>query len=138
MRKVRYFYVLLVVSLMFLIVASCTNNQPVNSEISLNITLVGEAENVKYSNTTLNFSDTITITKYKVYLYRNGAPVPGLNGKEFPASSGNKISFTDTTIKSGLYKIRIEAYNNAQAIYYGEKDVQLSYGQNDITIDTHF
>ena len=138
MRKVRYFYVLLVVSLMFLIVASCTNNQPVNSEISLNITLVGEAENVKYSNTTLNFSDTITITKYKVYLYRNGAPVPGLNGKEFPASSGNKISFTDTTIKSGLYKIRIEAYNNAQAIYYGEKDVQLSYGRNDITIDTHF
>jgi len=115
---------------------SCTS--PVKKDIFINISLTGEAENInysKFSTTPASFQDNIVVNKYKVYLYQNGTLV---YQQESTNLSNNTISLHLTTINSGTYTLRVEAFNDTTPIFYGEKVVQLSYGQNNTQLTTYF
>ena len=134
MRRATYLVALSVLCVVLLV--SCTN--PVKKDISINISLTGEAENIKYSKfstTPASFHDNIVVNKYKVYLYQNGTVV---YQQESTNVSNNTISLRLTNINSGTYTLKVEAFNDTTPIFYGEKVVQLSYGQNDIQIKTYF
>jgi len=135
MRKATYLVVLSSLITILLLV-SCTN--PVDKDISINISLTGEAANInysKFSTTPASFKDNIVVNKYKVYLYQNGTLV---YQQEFSNISNNTISLHLTTISSGTYTLRVEAFKDTTPIFYGEKVVQLSYGQNNTQLTTYF
>ncbi|HOA18247.1 MAG TPA: hypothetical protein PKI47_10065, partial [Fervidobacterium sp.] len=135
MRKATYLVVLSSLITILLLV-SCTN--PVKKDIFINISLTGEAANIKYSKfstTPASFQDNIVVNKYKVYLYQDGALV---YQQESTNVSNNTISLRLTTINSGTYTLRVEAFNDTTPIFYGEKVVQLSYGQNNTQLATYF
>ena len=135
MRRKVYLAVLSALCVALLLV-SCTN--PVKKDISINISLTGEAANINYSKlstTPASFEDNIVVNKYKVYLYQNGTVV---YQQEFSNISNNTISLHLTTIDGGTYTLRVEAFNDTTPIFYGEKVVQLSYGQNNIQLATYF
>jgi len=76
------------------------------------------------------------VNKYKVYLlYQSGTVV---YQEEFSNLSNNTISLHLTNINSGTYSLRVEAFKDTTPIFYGEKVVQLSYGQNNTQIKTYF
>jgi len=135
MRKATYLVVLSSLITILLLV-SCTN--PVKKDIFINISLTGEAENInysKFSTTPASFEDNIVVNKYKVYLYQNGTEV---YQQESTNVSNNTISLHLTTINSGTYTLRVEAFNDTTPIFYGEEVVQLSYGQNNTQLATYF
>jgi len=135
MRRTAYLVVLSALCIILLLV-SCTS--PVKKDIFINISLTGEAENInysKFSTTPASFHDNIVVNKYKVYLYQNGKIV---HQQESTDVSNNTISLHLTTINSGTYTLRVEAFKNTTPIFYGEKVVQLSYGQNNIQLTTYF
>nr|HRD20744.1 hypothetical protein [Fervidobacterium sp.] len=135
MRRTAYLVVLSALCIILLLV-SCTS--PVKKDIFINISLTGEAANIKYSKfstTPASFQDNIVVNKYKVYLYQNGKIV---YQQESTDVSNNTISLHLTTISSGTYTLRVEAFNDTTPIFYGEKVVQLSYGQNNTQLTTYF
>jgi len=135
MKRKVYLAVLSVLCVTLLLV-SCTN--PVKKDISINISLIGEAANINYSKlskTPANFEDNIVVNKYKVYLYQDGTVV---YQQEFSNISNNTISLRLTNINSGTYTLKVEAFNDTTPIFYGEELVQLSYGQNNIQLTTYF
>jgi len=135
MRRKVYLVVLSVLCVTLLLV-SCTS--PVKKDIFINISLTGEAANInhsKFSTTPASFHDNIVVNKYKLYLYQNGTLV---YQQESTSVSNNTISLHLTTINSGTYTLRVEAFNDTTPIFYGEKVVQLSYGQNNIQLTTYF
>ena len=135
MRRKVYLAVLSALCVILLLV-SCTN--PVKKDISINISLTGEAANInysKFSTTPASFEDNIVVNKYKVYLYQNGEEV---YQQESTNVSNNTISLRLTNINSGTYTLKVEAFNDTTPIFYGEKVVQLSYGQNNIQLATYF
>jgi len=75
------------------------------------------------------------VNKYKVYLYQDGTEV---YQQEFSNISNNTILLRLTNINSGTYTLRVEAFKDTTPIFYGEKVVQLSYGQNNTQIKTYF
>jgi len=134
MRRAAYLVVLSALCVILLV--SCTS--PVKKDISINISLTGEAANMKYSKfstTPANFQDNIVVNKYKVYLYQVGTEV---YQQESMNVSNNTISLRLTTINSGTYTLRVEAFKDTTPIFYGEKVVQLSYGQNNTQLATYF
>jgi len=135
MRKATYLVVLSSLITILLLV-SCTN--PVKKDISINISLTGEAANInysKFSTTPASFKDNIVVNKYKVYLYQDGTEV---YQQEFSNISNNTILLRLTNINSGTYTLRVEGFKDTTPIFYGEKVVQLSYGQNNTQIKTYF
>ncbi len=135
MRRTAYLVVLSALCIILLLV-SCTGH--VKKDIFINISLTGEAANIKYSKfstTPASFQDNIVVNKYKVYLYQNGKIV---YQQESTDVSNNTISLHLTTISSGTYTLRVEAFNDTTPIFYGEKVVQLSYGQNNTQLTTYF
>jgi len=135
MRRKVYLAVLSALCVALLLV-SCTN--PVKKDISINISLTGEAANINYSKlstTPASFEDNIVVNKYKVYLYQDGTVV---YQQEFSNISNNTILLHLTTINSGTYTLRVEAFNDTTPIFYGENVVQLSFGQNNIQLATYF
>ncbi len=58
--------------------------------------------------------------------------------EEFSNLSNNTISLHLTNINSGTYTLRVEGFKDTTPIFYGEKVVQLSYGQNNTQIKTYF
>jgi len=136
MRRKVYLAVLSALCVALLLV-SCTN--PVKKDIFINISLIGEAANInysKFSTTPASFQDNIVVNKYKVYLlYQSGTVV---YQEEFSNLSNNTISLRLTTINSGTYTLRVEAFNDTTPIFYGEEVVQLSFGQNNIQLATYF
>jgi len=115
---------------------SCTS--PVKKDIFINISLTGEAANInysKFSTTPASFKDNIVVNKYKVYLYQDGTEV---YQQEFSNISNNTILLRLTNINSGTYTLRVEGFKDTTPIFYGEKVVQLSYGQNNTQIKTYF
>jgi len=135
MRKATYL-VILTVLLTVLVLVSCTS--PVKKDIFINISLTGEAENINYSKFSTNpvsFKDNIVVNKYKVYFYQDGKVV---YQQESTSVSNNTISLHLTTINSGTYTLRVEGFNDTTPIFYGEKVVQLSYGQNNTELTTYF
>jgi len=135
MRRKVYLAVLSALCVILLLV-SCTN--PVKKDISINISLTGEAANInysKFSTTPASFEDNIVVNKYKVYLYQGGTEV---YQQEFSNVSNNTISLHLTNINSGTYTLRVEAFKDTTPIFYGEKAVQLSYGQNNTELTTYF
>ncbi|HPZ17581.1 MAG TPA: hypothetical protein PLL03_04130, partial [Fervidobacterium sp.] len=100
MRRKVYLAVLSALCVILLLV-SCTN--PVKKDISINISLTGEAANInysKFSTTPASFEDNIVVNKYKVYLYQNGEEV---YQQESTNVSNNTISLHLTNINSGTY-----------------------------------
>ena len=135
MRRTAYLVALSALCVTLLLV-SCTS--PVKKDIFINISLTGEAANIKYSKfstTPASFQDNIVVNKYKVYLYQDGTEV---YQQEFSNISNNTISLHLTNINSGTYTLRVEAFKDTTPIFYGEKVVQLSYGQNNTQIKTYF
>ncbi|HPV63660.1 MAG TPA: Ig-like domain-containing protein, partial [Fervidobacterium sp.] len=135
MRRKVYLAVLSALCVILLLV-SCTN--PVKKDISINISLTGEAANInysKFSTTPASFEDNIVVNKYKVYLYQAGTEV---YQQEATNISNNTISLHLTNINSGTYTLRVEAFKDTTPIFYGEKVVQLSYGQNNTQLTTYF
>jgi len=135
MRRKVYLAVLSALCVALLLV-SCTS--PVKKDIFINISLTGEAANInysKFSTTPASFEDNIVVNKYKVYLYQNGTEV---YQQESTNVSNNTISLHLTTINSGTYTLRVEAFNDTTPIFYGEEVVQLSYGQNNTQLATYF
>ena len=135
MRRTAYLVVLSALCIILLLV-SCTG--PVKKDIFINISLTGEAVNInyaKFSTTPANFQDNIAVNKYKVYLYQDGKVV---YQQESTSVSNNTISLHLTTINSGTYTLRVEAFKDTTPIFYGEKVVQLSYGQNNTQLTTYF
>ena len=135
MRRKVYLVVLSVLCVTLLLV-SCTS--PVKKDIFINISLTGEAANInhsKFSTTPANFQDDIVVNKYKLYLYQNGTLV---YQQESTSVSNNTISLHLTTINSGTYTLRVEGFKDTTPIFYGEKVVQLSYGQNNTQLTTYF
>jgi len=134
MRRTAYLVILSVLCVILLV--SCTS--PVKKDIFINISLTGEAANIsysKFSTSPASFQDNIVVNKYKVYLYQNGTLV---YQQESTNVSNNTISLHLTTISSGTYTLRVEAFKDMTPIYYGEKVVQLSYGQNNTQLATYF
>ncbi len=135
MRKATYLVVLSSLITILLLV-SCTS--PVKKDIFINISLAGEAANIKYSKfltTPASFQDNIVVNKYKVYLYQDGTLV---YQQGFSNISNNTISLHLTNLYSTTYRIRVEAFKDTTPIFYGEKVVHLSYGQNNIQLATYF
>ena len=135
MRRKIYLAVLSALCVALLLV-SCTS--PVKKDIYINISLTGEAANInysKFSTTPANFQDNIVVNKYKVYLYQDETLV---YQQESTNVSNNTISLHLTNVNSGTYSLRVEAFKNTTPIFYGEKVVQLSYGQNNTQIKTYF
>jgi len=135
MRRTAYLVALSVLCVTLLLV-SCTS--PVKKDIFINISLTGEAANInhsKFSTTPANFQDDIVVNKYKLYLYQNGTLV---YQQESTSVSNNTISLHLTTINSGTYTLRVEGFKDTTPIFYGEKVVQLSYGQNNTQLTTYF
>jgi len=135
MRRKVYLAVLSALFAILLLV-SCTN--PVKKDISINISLTGEAANInhsKFSTSPASFQDNIVVNKYKVYLYQDGKVV---HQQEFSNISNNTISLHLTTIDGGTYTLRVEGFKDTTPIFYGEKVVQLSFGQNNIQLATYF
>ncbi len=135
MRRTAYLVALSALCVTLLLV-SCTS--PVKKDIFINISLTGEAANIKYSKfstTPASFQDNIVVNKYKVYLYQDGTEV---YQQEFSNISNNTILLRLTNINSGTYTLRVEAFKDTTPIFYGEKVVQLSYGQNNTQIKTYF
>jgi len=133
MRRVVY---LVLSALCVILLVSCTS--PVKKDIFINISLTGETANInhsKFSTSPANFQDNIVVNKYKVYLYQNGKVV---YQEEFSNLSNNTISLHLTNINSGTYTLRLEVFNDTTPIFYGEKVVQLSYGQNNTQLTTYF
>ena len=135
MRRTAYLVALSALCVTLLLV-SCTS--PVKKDIFINISLTGEAANIKYSKfstTPASFQDNIVVNKYKVYLYQDGTEV---YQQEFSNISNNTILLRLTNINSGTYTLRVEAFKDTTPIFYGEKVVQLSFGQNNIQLTTYF
>ncbi len=135
MRRKIYLAVLSALCVALLLV-SCTS--PVKKDIYINISLTGEAANInysKFSTTPANFQDNIVVNKYKVYLYQDETLV---YQQESTNVSNNTISLHLTNVNSGTYSLRVEAFKNTTPIFYGEKVVQLSYGQNNTQLTTYF
>jgi len=134
MRRTAYLVVLSALCIILLV--SCTN--PVKKDIFINISLIGEAANInysKFSTTPASFHDNIVVNKYKVYLYQDGTEV---YQQEVTNISNNTISLRLATINSGKYTLRVEGFKDTTPIFYGEKVVQLSFGQNNIQLATYF
>jgi|GEM_PF-318826 len=134
MRRVTYLVALSVLCVILLV--SCTN--PVDKDISINISLTDEAAKINYSKLSTSpasFQDNIVVNKYKVYLYQDGTLV---YQQESTNVSNNTISLRLTNINSGTYTLRVEAFKDTTPIFYGEKVVQLSYGQNNTQLATYF
>jgi len=135
MKKATYLAILSVFFVV-LVLVSCTS--PVKKDIFVNVSLTGEAENItdsRLSTTPASFKDNIVVNKYKVYLYQDGATV---YQQELTSISNNTISLHFTDLNSGTYTLRVEAFKDTTPIFYGEKVVQLTYGQNDVEIATYF
>ena len=135
MKKATHLAILSVLFVV-LVLVSCTN--PVKKDIFVNVSLTGEAENIsdsRLSTTPASFKDNIVVNKYKVYLYQDGATV---YQQELTSISNNTISLHFTDLNSGTYTLRVEAFKDTTPIFYGEKVVQLTYGQNDVEIATYF
>ena len=135
MRKTTYL-LMLAILLAILVLFSCTD--PVKKDIFINISLIGEAAKIKYSKFSTSpesFHDNIVVNKYKVYLYQDGTEV---YQQEFSNISNNTILLRLTNINSGTYTLRVEGFKDTTPIFYGEKVVQLSFGQNNIQLATYF
>jgi len=135
MRRKVYLAVLSALCVALLLV-SCTN--PFKKDIFVNISLTGEAANInysKFSTTPASFEDNIAVNKYKVYLYQDGTLV---YQQEVTNISNNTISLHLTNLYSTTYRIRVEAFKDTTPIFYGEKVVHLSYGQNNTQLTTYF
>jgi len=135
MKKATYLAILSVLFVV-LVLVSCTS--PVKKDIFVNVSLTGEAENItdsRLSTTPASFKDNIVVNKYKVYLYQDGATV---YQQELTSISNNTISLHFTDLNSGTYTLRVEAFKDTTPIFYGEKVVQLTYGENDVGIATYF
>jgi len=102
MRRTAYLVVLSALCIILLLV-SCTGH--VKKDIFINISLTGEAANIKYSKfstTPASFQDNIVVNKYKVYLYQNGKIV---YQQESTDVSNNTISLHLTTLAKVGYEI---------------------------------
>ncbi|HPT54779.1 MAG TPA: hypothetical protein PK574_07665 [Fervidobacterium sp.] len=135
-RNYLIIFMFLLIAASMLILSSCDYQSAENSSIEINLTLVPIHANGSKSQVVLrSFEDKVVVNNYVLYLLHNGKTLyeQKLYG---PPSSIISLHFFD--LKQGTYVIGIKAYKDFTPIFYGEREVYLSYKTNDVEINTYF
>ncbi|NUU95612.1 hypothetical protein XO10_04875 [Marinitoga sp. 1135] len=123
MKKRILFAILLGFIILF---SSCVKNMQENS-MNLYVHI-----NSNLNLSTKGFEENINITNIKFNIIKDGNILYTRN------FLSNDIKIENLQLKSDNYTLKITAYDNEQIIFYGEKNIFLKYGENQIVINTKF
>lgn len=144
MRKFFYFVIFFSVSV-FLVLSSCSKvDQNTNKSINLFVSSIlppelnntSEIERSQFEKieSTESFNLTLNLSKMTVKILSGDKVV-----YSYSTSFSKNINFSTDEITSGNYTLKVEIYDvSNKLVILGEVDVELTYGDNFITIQTKF